>query len=497
MSVHEGSVRDALLADDQRAEASERCPTRIYCSMFQAGAFPEAVPNEDIRYFNGIGVTDDTVGYLLNGAFGLTVEEHIVRTYQFIASRYNAHVAHNRSSEVWLFGLSRGAYTVRAVAAMIHNFGILKDPTDKNCRAIFELYINPEEQYKPGSAFVRSLKSEMSYTNCKHEKPIRFMGLFDTVGALGIPKIVNGDHFGYNLYDTVVGDSVQYVCQATSIHDRLSVFQPCSISRETASLPQQMPGRPAPEDQPDIPNNIQDAVPTIEECLLPGCHYDLGRQEFVPWRKGQGRILDGLTGALDFTLDGVDYLIGRPGVRAATRVKPDHSFADHALNYILNRACQIGLDPDKIEKYFRENPRIASPRRSLISRLPNPFWRSNSNENPSYGTGDVYDIVPVPSFLTERALPIRSPQQADGLVCYGNVVELKETYSNKDGHTVDLVKHLSEVPWKYKSRALEKYHAVIRNIEEYHDDDVRYANFKKMIRRGKVYDYKYKNFKTS
>ena len=447
------------------------------------GVFPEKVAHEDIKYFDGIGVNDGTAQYLFNGAFGLTVEDHILDTYKFIAERYNAHYASGRTGEVWLFGLSRGAYTVRCVAGIIHNFGILKDPTEENCRAVYELYRNPDAQYEPSSAFSKAFRKKSSHN---HAKPIKFMGLFDTVGALGIPNFVDGDHFGYGLYDTVVGDSVEYVCQATSIHDRLSAFQPCSISRSAT-------GKHRAGASGISSALAQEPVPTIEECLLPGCHYDLGRQEFVPWRKGRGLVLDSVTNTIDFALATLEYFVGRPGPLVATRIKPDHFFADHTLNYILNRCCQVGVDPIKVEKYFDEHAMELDSSVPLISRIT----RSKQSGNPAFGTGDVYHLVPIPTFLKERALPVRKPSQARGLDSYGNVVELTEQYKDKSGNVVDLVAHLDEVPNAHKSKALEKYHAITGLIDEYKDPDVSHANFKYMIRGGEVFNYNYKSFKRS
>ena len=59
----------------------------------------------------------------------------------------------------------------------------------------------------------------------------RFMGLLDTVGALGVPKINPGVGLSYEFYDQNVSGEVQTVCQALATHDRMSLFTPCFVRR--------------------------------------------------------------------------------------------------------------------------------------------------------------------------------------------------------------------------------------------------------------------------
>ena len=59
----------------------------------------------------------------------------------------------------------------------------------------------------------------------------RFMGLLDTVGALGVPRITPGVGLTYEFYDQNVSWEVQTVCQALATHDRLKVFTPCFVRR--------------------------------------------------------------------------------------------------------------------------------------------------------------------------------------------------------------------------------------------------------------------------
>jgi hypothetical protein len=66
--------------------------------------------------------------------------------------------------------------------------------------------------------------------------PIVFMGLLDTVGAVGLPRIsgVGAKPLTYDyvsLRDLAVSTEVQNVFQACSTHDRLTPFEPCFVRR--------------------------------------------------------------------------------------------------------------------------------------------------------------------------------------------------------------------------------------------------------------------------
>jgi hypothetical protein len=65
------------------------------------------------------------------------------------------------------------------------------------------------------------------------------MGLLDTVGAEGVPRIKpQGDPasaftYEYSFRDVVVSSEVQHVFQAASTHDRLAPFEPCTVRRSS------------------------------------------------------------------------------------------------------------------------------------------------------------------------------------------------------------------------------------------------------------------------
>ncbi len=90
---------------------------------------------------------------ITGGAFGMGISANIRELYLFLVQNY-----HPRD-QIFLFGYSRGAYTVRSVGGLIRNCGILR----------------PQHVGRVGEAYAWP------------DAPIELIGVWDTVGALGIP----------------------------------------------------------------------------------------------------------------------------------------------------------------------------------------------------------------------------------------------------------------------------------------------------------------------
>ncbi|KAF9079274.1 hypothetical protein BGX23_004545, partial [Mortierella sp. AD031] len=85
--------------------------------------------------------------------------------------------------EIWMFGFSRGAYTMRCVAGMINNCGILKQtnnagPLDlRLCDQVYKIYRSCDAEDHPKAAKILEFKRQASYDVCT---PVKFMGVMDT-----------------------------------------------------------------------------------------------------------------------------------------------------------------------------------------------------------------------------------------------------------------------------------------------------------------------------
>ena len=58
-------------------------------------------------------------------AFGAGISKNIKECYQFIFENYESGKNNEPNDQIYLFGFSRGAATVRSLSGFIHEFGIL------------------------------------------------------------------------------------------------------------------------------------------------------------------------------------------------------------------------------------------------------------------------------------------------------------------------------------------------------------------------------------
>jgi len=164
------------------------------------------------------------------GTSGLGMMKNIQDGYRFIVQNYNP------GDKLYLFGFSRGAYTIRSLAGMLNNCGILKR---KNARMIpdaFDFY--KKRSAKPGSPQARAWRKKHSLD--PERGGVDFIGVWDTVGALGVPTRVlafveENDLF----FDPILGSNVDVARHAVSIDERRGDFVPTLWGpKETADLKQ-------------------------------------------------------------------------------------------------------------------------------------------------------------------------------------------------------------------------------------------------------------------
>lgn len=167
-------------------------------------------------YDEGIGAQGGIVTRMLNGATGKGIDDNIKDIYKCVVWNYEP------GDEIYLFGFSRGAYTARSLAGLIRKCGILRKSDLKLISKAYDLYRNRDAG--PESDEAKTFKSNYSY-EVAH---IKFIGVWDTVGSLGIPlnafQWINKKK--YSFYDTTLSSIIDYAYHAVSIDEQRSNFQP-------------------------------------------------------------------------------------------------------------------------------------------------------------------------------------------------------------------------------------------------------------------------------
>lgn len=185
---------------------------------------------QQVFYDWGVGSYYDPV---LGGATGKGLHKNIMDDYRYIIQNYSPG---DGGDEIFLFGFSRGAYTIRSLCGLINNCGILKRPDARLIQAAFDLYKKPGRVNSPTGDNSKTFRAQHSHASRK----IAFVGVWDTVGALGIPfsfmgLLENKDQF----YDTKMGANVTVARHALAIDEIRTDFEPTVLlPREELDLKQ-------------------------------------------------------------------------------------------------------------------------------------------------------------------------------------------------------------------------------------------------------------------
>lgn len=195
---------------------------------------------------------------LFEQASGYAIDRDIIAIYQFICSAFEP------GDRIWLFGFSRGAYTVRIVAALIHTIGVL--PRDQTNLAGYALSYLKAISERNGEAEKADFDRVYSFARVvgATRTPIWFLGLFDTVSSLILPGR-NGPFPGLaTLPYTRTNPSVRTIRHAAAIDERRALFR---LNRW--SEPQRFVEDPF---HPNGPHQMQD----VRQVWFAGVHSDIG-----------------------------------------------------------------------------------------------------------------------------------------------------------------------------------------------------------------------------
>jgi len=170
-----------------------------------------------VFYQSGVGTEGDLSSKLGGGALGLGLSHNIRDAYSFVCNNYLA------GDEIFLFGFSRGAYTARSIGGLIGYAGLLgKQDLDR----FFELWDGYKESDKDDRA--AALKK---FPARNKDIPIKAIGVWDTVGSVGIPADLERFDFlnfrrYYGFHNTDLGARVAHAFHALALDERRKNFVP-------------------------------------------------------------------------------------------------------------------------------------------------------------------------------------------------------------------------------------------------------------------------------
>lgn len=199
-------------------------------------------------------------------AAGVTLRENVWDAYRYLMSVYEP------GDKVYLFGFSRGAFTARVLAGMIHGVGVLKRGRENLLPYAWDAYLGLKSEVRPGrmrklyltlfgDSKAEEAKAKAEFVKFKervaefkasasHQATVGFVGVWDTVSSVGM----------YNMNDTfpftLNNPSVERLRHAVSIDERRAGFRTNLFTAD--ETPQ------------------TDGAPRVKNVWFPGAHCDVG-----------------------------------------------------------------------------------------------------------------------------------------------------------------------------------------------------------------------------
>lgn len=175
--------------------------------------------NDQLCYYSaGVGTAYDQ--RISGGMFGAGLDNEVIRAYQWLVEEYRP------SDRIFIFGFSRGAYTARSLAGFISKCGLLKPGSPLSLKQLYA-------RYRKGNAVhsIRELKNVLDSALSFEDKwlkeysrpiPVWFQGVWDTVGALGVPfgnfPVISRSNYRFLEVDLRINESRAYHALAIDEH---------------------------------------------------------------------------------------------------------------------------------------------------------------------------------------------------------------------------------------------------------------------------------------
>jgi uncharacterized protein (DUF2235 family) len=366
--------RIILLSDGTGNSAAKLFRTnvwRLYQALDLSGA------EQIARYDDGVGTSNFKPLAILGGAIGWGLKRNLLDLYIFLCRNYR------KGDDIYAFGFSRGAFTIRVLVKFILSQGIVANfYSDDDLRWKSEqLYRNfrRERKTRLGLATAGRLIRDVFVWLIAHafrkvesdiavETParIKFVGVWDTVDAYGLPvyelkKGIDRYLWPLALEDRVIDDRIEKACHAICMDDQRKTFHPLYWDESDAAK------------FPQVPQTNQEK---LTQVFFVGVHSNVG-----------GGYPD----------DGLSYV--SLNWMAKEALKAGLSFDAEALRQIHTSVAPFGKLYDSrsgLAAYYRYEPRPLNPPQDVQSNcIPCPKIHESVLVRMAIGT-DSYAPIELP-----------------------------------------------------------------------------------------------------
>lgn len=362
-----------------------------------------------VYYDQGVGT--DWYDHFLGGVFGMGLTENITDAYNWLVLNYQP------GDRIFVFGFSRGAFTARSFVGLIRNCGIISRRSLTSIAAAVKLYRDRDQAATPNSDRARQFRMDHCPTLCLPgdrdwravarpgglppsaiDLSIRYLGVWDTVGALGIPRHLTLLAFAnrkWRFHNTQLSSFVECARHAVSTDERRKTFEP------------------ALWDNIDDLNQARTGPAMYEQLMFPGTHGGVG---------GGGPV----RGLSDGGLQWIFRAAKKQGLAfdldpdsPVFQIQPDHraqlfNETGKVRWTIKDWLTGLGLRPRPLPEWDRRNLHKSLIRRfhTPIDQLPERtayrppslkyLWAAIEQMNPS--VNDALEPIETKAFWDPRAL---------------------------------------------------------------------------------------------
>ncbi len=306
-----------------------------------------------LKYYHpGVGTDGTVIDKVVGGGMGVGLGKNIMSAYRWLSDHYQ------QGDLLFLIGFSRGAYTVRCLSGMISKCGLLKPhagrPESETWDAIAATYKRGYRDGRPQDGWKQS--------GWRYHEPedleIRFLGVWDTVGARGVP-----DHLGvadlldgtekYRFADSNLASRVSFARHAVAIDELRASFFPTLWKEDAGDT-------------------------RVEQQWFPGGHSDVGG----------GWPQTGLSdGALKWMMKGANKAANSSGDSrddlfegwAHEQIKPNH--LDQIHNKLTGVWAKLPAHPRGVPNFQEDSGRFhksALARRQSPPIFQAPYWKTHA-----------------------------------------------------------------------------------------------------------------------
>lgn len=163
--------------------------------------------NTQVKYYDE-GVGTHWYDHVRGGVLGWGLPKNIREAYTWLIEQYQD------KNEIFLFGFSRGAFTARSLGGLIGRCGVPRMPAGGEKEALknlvkeaYKIYRSSKEPNEESEEFIKKKSRRVQ---------IKFIGVWDTVGALGVPGV---NLIENTFHDTKLGKNVEYAFHALAIDE--------------------------------------------------------------------------------------------------------------------------------------------------------------------------------------------------------------------------------------------------------------------------------------